>query len=56
MNNEKKSFGSMLKGLVVGMTIGAVTTIFVTNNKISKKVKNASENTIDNVTSMFKMN
>ena len=56
MKNEKKSFGSAFRGMVLGVAVGSLATMVLTNNKTTKKLKKTAENKLDNFTSMFKMN
>ncbi len=53
-NRDKKSSGNMLKGMAVGLMLGAAATVIVANNKkASKKVRNTTETVTDNVTNML---
>lgn len=56
MKNTESSFGSTIKNMAIGATIGAIATMLISNNNASKKVKKAIENTTDCISSMFKMN
>lgn len=51
-----KNFGTAIKSIAVGLTVGALATMVLSNNRTSKKIKKTVENTADNITSMFKMN
>lgn len=56
MNTNKSSLG-IIKGMFIGAIAGVGVTMLVTNQKgIKNKVKKTAQNTIDNVSSMFKMN
>ncbi len=53
---EKCSMLSVAKYMILGIAIGSVATLAITNRcKINEKVKNVSECVCDNVSSMFKM-
>ena len=55
--NTKKSNLDIIKGMIMGAVVGIGATMLLSNQKdIKKKVKKATNNTIDNVSSMFKMN
>lgn len=54
--NKKSSFGSAIKGMALGLTVGTIATMIFTNKKTSNKIKKATENTVENISSMFKMN
>ena len=56
MKNENKSFGSAVKGMVLGVAVGSLATMVLTNNKTTKKLKKSAENKLENISSMFKMN
>ena len=51
-----KSIGSTIKGMAIGLTIGALATMVLSNDKSTKKLKKTAENTAESITSMFKMN
>lgn len=51
-----KNLGTAIKGIAVGLTVGALATMVLSNNKSAKKLKKTAENTADNITSMFKLN
>ena len=56
MKNEGSSFGNTIKGLALGITVGAIATMLLSNNSTTKKIKKAVENTGESISSMFKMN
>lgn len=51
-----KSFGSAIKGMAVGLAVGSLATMVLTNNKATKKLKKNATNAVENISSMFKMN
>ena len=56
MKNTESSFGNTIKNMAIGVTIGAIATMLLSNNKATKKMKKAMENTGESISSMFKMN
>ena len=56
MKNENKSFGSALKGMVLGVAVGSIATMVMSNSNATKKLKKTAKNTAENISSMFKMN
>jgi len=56
MKNENKSFGSAVKGMMLGVAVGSIATMVITNNKASKKIKKNAKNTAESIATMFKMN
>ena len=53
--NNNKSFSSAIKGLALGVTVGTIATMILSSNKSTKKIKKAAENTVENISSLFKM-
>ena len=56
MKNENKSFGSAVKGMMLGVAVGSIATMVITNNKASKKIKKNAKNTAESIATMFNMN
>lgn len=56
MKSENKSFGSAVKGMMLGLAVGSIATMVISNNKTTQKIKKTAKNTAENITSMFKMN
>jgi gas vesicle protein len=56
MKNENKSFGSALKGMMLGVAVGSIATMVISNNKTTKKIKKNAKNTAESIATMFKMN
>ncbi len=56
MKNENKSFGSAVKGMMLGVAVGSIATMVISSNKATKKLKRTAKNTAENISSMFKMN
>ncbi|MBQ4509934.1 MAG: hypothetical protein II984_04355 [Clostridia bacterium] len=57
MSNKTKSKGStILKGMAIGLAIGATATMLVAGNKkMAKKMKTISNTMTDNVSSMMNL-
>ena len=56
MKNSNSSFGSALKGMLLGLAVGSVATMVLSNKNSVKKIKKTVENAGENICSMFKMN
>ena len=56
MKNENKSFGSAVKGMMLGVAVGSIATMVISNNKAAKKLKKNAKNTAESLATMFKMN
>ena len=56
MKSENKSFGSALKGMILGVAVGSVATMVISNNKAVKKIKKDARTTAESISSLFKMN
>ena len=54
--NSNKSLSSAIKGLALGITVGSIATMILSNDKTTKKFKKTAENTVENISSMFKIN
>ena len=56
MNSNNKTVSNIVKGMAMGIALGSVATMVITNRKdLTKKIKKVAENTTDGVSSMFKM-
>ena len=51
-----KNLGAAIKGIFVGLTVGALATMVLSNDKSARKMKKTAENTAESISSMFKMN
>lgn len=56
MKNENKSFGSAVKGMLLGVTVGSIATMIFVSSKGAQKVKKGAKNVAEGISSMFKMN
>ena len=56
MKTGNKSFGSAVKGMMLGVAVGSIATMVISNNNTAKKLKKTAKNTAENISSMFKMN
>ena len=56
MKNECSGFGNTVKGLALGMVVGAIASMLLSNCSATKKIKKVMENTGESISSMFKMN
>ncbi|MGM9645708.1 MAG: hypothetical protein ACI3XS_03360 [Eubacteriales bacterium] len=56
MSSNHKTASNIIKGMAMGIALGSVVTMAITNKKdLSKKIKKVAENTTEGVSSMFKM-
>lgn len=56
MNSNNKTVSNIVKGMAMGIALGSVATMVITNRKdLTKKIKKVAENTTDGVSSIFKM-
>lgn len=56
MKNGNKSFGSAVKGMMLGVAVGSIATMVISNNKATKKIKKNAKTTAESIATMFKMN
>ena len=56
MSSNNKTASNIIKGMAMGIALGSVVTMAITNKKdLTKKIKKVAENTTEGVSSMFRM-